>query len=256
MLNRSFYAPAPTPRPPARGRRCRPPRDAPPRRRRRRAGGGRRRRRCVGDNSGACRRVARRLRATRRRSSNDVAPVRIGLVGCGRLAELGYIPALARVHGAQLVAVADPDPIRRDPRLRASPPRPARRLTRAPMRPRCSNGSHPTRRAGHAGADAPGRRGAASTPGCRCSSRNPRARRRARPPARGVDATAVDRVQPSLRPGRGSVCVPVTGRGRRRPPPRDRLPPAQLGASTSPTTRCSTSGPTSSTGPAGSPGAR
>ena len=41
-------------------------------------------------------------------------PVRIGLVGCGRLAELGYIPALARVHGAQLVAVADPDPIRRD----------------------------------------------------------------------------------------------------------------------------------------------
>jgi predicted dehydrogenase len=46
-------------------------------------------------------------------SEPTVAPVRIGLVGCGRLAQLGYVPALARVHGAQLVAVTDPDHLRR-----------------------------------------------------------------------------------------------------------------------------------------------
>jgi predicted dehydrogenase len=35
---------------------------------------------------------------------------RIGIAGCGRLAELGYGPALARMPGLELVAVADPDP--------------------------------------------------------------------------------------------------------------------------------------------------
>jgi predicted dehydrogenase len=45
--------------------------------------------------------------------------VRLGLVGCGRLAEAGYLPALA-LRGTRggddlrLVAVADPDPIRRE----------------------------------------------------------------------------------------------------------------------------------------------
>lgn len=39
--------------------------------------------------------------------------VRIGLIGCGRLAEIGYVPALARAGTARLVAVADPDPLRR-----------------------------------------------------------------------------------------------------------------------------------------------
>jgi predicted dehydrogenase len=38
-------------------------------------------------------------------SSGDV---RIGLVGCGRLAERGYVPALSEADGVQLVAVADP----------------------------------------------------------------------------------------------------------------------------------------------------
>jgi predicted dehydrogenase len=38
----------------------------------------------------------------------------IGIVGCGRLAEAGYLPALARVAGARLVAVADPDRARRE----------------------------------------------------------------------------------------------------------------------------------------------
>lgn len=40
-------------------------------------------------------------------------PVRIGLAGCGRLAEVGYLPALARAGNARLAAVADPDPGRR-----------------------------------------------------------------------------------------------------------------------------------------------
>jgi predicted dehydrogenase len=40
--------------------------------------------------------------------------LRLGIVGCGRLAESGYLPALARVDGLMLVAVADPDRVRRD----------------------------------------------------------------------------------------------------------------------------------------------
>jgi UDP-N-acetylglucosamine 3-dehydrogenase len=35
--------------------------------------------------------------------------LRIGLVGCGRIAERGWIPAIARVESAELVAVADID---------------------------------------------------------------------------------------------------------------------------------------------------
>lgn len=41
-------------------------------------------------------------------------PVRVGLVGCGRLAEAGYLPAFAATEHARLVAVADPDAARRD----------------------------------------------------------------------------------------------------------------------------------------------
>jgi len=37
-----------------------------------------------------------------------VPDVRLGLIGCGLVAERGYIPALRRAHGVQLVAVADP----------------------------------------------------------------------------------------------------------------------------------------------------
>ncbi|HEX4901305.1 MAG TPA: Gfo/Idh/MocA family oxidoreductase [Acidimicrobiales bacterium] len=40
-------------------------------------------------------------------------PVRLGLVGCGRLAELGHVPAAARSVDVEVVAVADPDPGRR-----------------------------------------------------------------------------------------------------------------------------------------------
>jgi predicted dehydrogenase len=36
-------------------------------------------------------------------------PVRVGLVGCGRLAERGYLPALAQTGSVSLVAVADLD---------------------------------------------------------------------------------------------------------------------------------------------------
>lgn len=42
-----------------------------------------------------------------------LAPIRLGLAGCGRLAELGYLPALAGLPGVELVAVADPAPARR-----------------------------------------------------------------------------------------------------------------------------------------------
>ena len=40
-------------------------------------------------------------------------PLRLGLVGCGRLAELGYVPALASLPEVELAAVADPDAHRR-----------------------------------------------------------------------------------------------------------------------------------------------
>jgi predicted dehydrogenase len=39
--------------------------------------------------------------------------VELGLIGCGRLAEAGYLPALAEVPGIRLAAVADPDAARR-----------------------------------------------------------------------------------------------------------------------------------------------
>ena len=41
------------------------------------------------------------------------APLRIGIVGCGRIAELGYLPATAGADSVELVAVADPDERRR-----------------------------------------------------------------------------------------------------------------------------------------------
>ncbi len=40
-------------------------------------------------------------------------PVRLGLVGCGRLAELGYVPAARAAAGVEIVAVSDPDRARR-----------------------------------------------------------------------------------------------------------------------------------------------
>lgn len=46
-------------------------------------------------------------------------PARIGLVGCGRLATLGYAPASRAATGVELVAVADPDHRRRSELLAA-----------------------------------------------------------------------------------------------------------------------------------------
>jgi predicted dehydrogenase len=40
-------------------------------------------------------------------------PLRLGLVGCGRLAELGYVPAARAASGIEIVAVTDPDRARR-----------------------------------------------------------------------------------------------------------------------------------------------
>jgi predicted dehydrogenase len=41
------------------------------------------------------------------------ATLRIGIVGCGRLTELGYVPAAVGADSVELVAVADPDEQRR-----------------------------------------------------------------------------------------------------------------------------------------------
>lgn len=44
---------------------------------------------------------------------SEASPLRLGLVGCGRVAELGYAPAAAAAAGLAIVAVADPDRSRR-----------------------------------------------------------------------------------------------------------------------------------------------
>jgi predicted dehydrogenase len=46
-------------------------------------------------------------------NGNPTRPLRLGLVGCGRLAELGYVPALASLDEVELAAAADPDARRR-----------------------------------------------------------------------------------------------------------------------------------------------
>jgi predicted dehydrogenase len=52
-------------------------------------------------------------------------PLRLGLVGCGRLAESGYLPALAALDGVALVAVADPSADRRERVAALAPGEPA-----------------------------------------------------------------------------------------------------------------------------------
>lgn len=42
------------------------------------------------------------------------APLRIGLIGCGKITELGYVPAVGETESCDLVAVADPDAARRE----------------------------------------------------------------------------------------------------------------------------------------------
>jgi predicted dehydrogenase len=52
-----------------------------------------------------------------------MVPLKVGLVGCGRLAERGWIPALrmaAAAGTAELVAIAEPDPERREAAARAA----------------------------------------------------------------------------------------------------------------------------------------
>ena len=39
-------------------------------------------------------------------------PLRFGLVGCGRLAERGYVEAIGRARGSELTALADPEQAR------------------------------------------------------------------------------------------------------------------------------------------------
>lgn len=47
--------------------------------------------------------------ATRDRSSSHFAPVRVGVIGCGRIARGVHLPLLAAMPGAQVSAIADPD---------------------------------------------------------------------------------------------------------------------------------------------------
>jgi predicted dehydrogenase len=46
--------------------------------------------------------------------SGEPRPLRLAIAGCGRLAELGYLPAIAGAGGVELAAVADPRAERRD----------------------------------------------------------------------------------------------------------------------------------------------
>ena len=48
------------------------------------------------------------------------APLRLGLVGCGRITEAGYLPAASRSSVVAVAAVADPSASRRDAVARAS----------------------------------------------------------------------------------------------------------------------------------------
>jgi predicted dehydrogenase len=45
-------------------------------------------------------------------------PVRVGVVGCGVVADYGHIPALSRMEHAELAGFADPDPARREAQAR------------------------------------------------------------------------------------------------------------------------------------------
>ena len=64
---------------------------------------------------GATWRSRRRRVGGRRRAERLVTgPVRIGLVGAGRLAEVGYLPAAAAARDVVVGGVAEPDPVRRD----------------------------------------------------------------------------------------------------------------------------------------------
>lgn len=52
-------------------------------------------------------------------------PLRLGLIGCGQIAMLGYLPALAAVPGLRLAAVADPSAERRRALVAAAGPAPS-----------------------------------------------------------------------------------------------------------------------------------
>jgi predicted dehydrogenase len=47
------------------------------------------------------------------RIERPASPLRVGLVGCGRIAELGYVPAIGGLEAIEIAAVADPDAARR-----------------------------------------------------------------------------------------------------------------------------------------------
>ena len=154
-------------------------------------------------------------------------PLRLGLVGCGRLAELGYVPAFARVEERRA---------RRGRRPGGRPPEPDRRHGRSPRG--AAQRSHAerrraARRGGRRGAGDRQPAGRAPAPGA--SSRPapglpalvekpPALAARRRRAARGAAPGAVDRLQPPL-PARRAGCsarLPADGAARARA--RARLP--------------------------------
>lgn len=47
--------------------------------------------------------------------------IKLGLIGCGRIAQLVHLNSLTHIHGAELVGVAESDPVRREEARRRAP---------------------------------------------------------------------------------------------------------------------------------------
>ena len=165
--------------------------------------------------------------------------LRIGLIGGGRLAELGYLPALRAAHGVRLVALAELDPGAPSsgwPRWPAWPRRhPNAAALLAAETGRRAGDRHPGRRA--PARRAAGGRGRAAHAGREAAGRRPgRGQRTGR-----AGADPVDRFQPAVRRARWPGCA-----RRSRPAPRSgcgwrSVTGGAAGARTRPpTTRCST----------------
>ncbi|MDZ7732941.1 MAG: Gfo/Idh/MocA family oxidoreductase [Acidimicrobiia bacterium] len=151
--------------------------------------------------------------------------VGLGLVGCGRLATRGYLPAIADTPGVRLTAVVDPDAARRVTAATASGA-----LAFADLDSLLGTTSiDGLIIATPVGSHLPD----AGTPQprvCRPSSRTPRRRRRGGLLPRIARAAAVDRVQPAVRPRRAPRQRQPPRDRAPRPHPRDLLPPQRVGA--------------------------
>jgi len=64
-----------------------------------------------------------------------MAKLRVGLVGCGRIAQLVHLPLLMRLPDVELTALAESDPARREEAARRAPPFIRRTRSCWPIRP-------------------------------------------------------------------------------------------------------------------------